>query len=85
MLASRPLHAGGGDLVASSLFEDGMEGDIKMQRKMAEANEAAIDHNSGVLKEKHRQNTGLIITAPMLFGYLMSMTAVFMVMAPGGA
>jgi len=62
-----------------------MEGDIKMQRKMAEANEAAIDHNSRVLKEKHRQNTGLIITALMLFGYLMSMTAVFMVMAPGGA
>jgi len=45
----------------------------------------AIRHNSRVLKKKHRQNTDLIITSLMLFGYLMGMTVLFMFIAPPGA
>jgi len=85
MLASQPVQAGGGDLVASGLFGMDEGGEMATQRRVAAAHKAAILHNSRILKKKHRQNMDLIITSLMLFGYLMGMTVLFMFIAPPGA
>jgi len=85
MLSSRPLQTGGGDLDVSELFEMDESDELAAQRRMAVTHKKAIRHNSRVLKKKHRQNTDLIITSLMLFGYLMGMTVLFMFIAPPGA
>ena len=85
MLSSRPLQAGGGNLNASGLFKMDESGELATQRRMAKVHKRAILHNSKILKKKHKQNTDLIITSLMLFGYLMGMTVAFMAIAPSGA
>lgn len=85
MLSSRPLQTGGGNFDVSELFEMDESDELAAQRKMAVTHKKAILHNSRVLKKKHKQNTDLIITSLMLFGYLMGMTVLFMFMAPPGA
>lgn len=85
MLSSRPLQAGGGDLDLHALFGASEAEDLDTQKRMAAAHKGAILHNARVLKKKHKQNTDLIITSLMLFGYLMGMTVLFMFMAPPGA
>jgi len=80
MLANRPVSLGGGNLDVPSLFNMGEKENTATQKKIAMAHKRAILRNAKTLKDKHRQNTGLIITSLMLFGYLMGMTMLFMAM-----
>jgi len=82
MLADRPVSLGGGDLDVPSLFSMGEEEDLALQRRIASEHKIAILHNTKTLKDKHRQNRGIIVTSLMLFGYLMGMTMLFMAIAP---
>ncbi len=75
MLADKPVDLGG-DLTVHDIDSVESNTEYHIHDSIIQAYKAAIIHNTGVLKKKHRRNKSLIITSMLLFGYIMTMTAV---------
>lgn len=73
MLMSRPARAGGVFLEGRGL---GGDGDAGIQKRLMRSYGAAIRSNTGLLREKHRDNRAITVTSLLLFAYIMIMTAV---------
>lgn len=73
MLTSRPARAGG-VLLGSRGIVGGEDAGI--QKRLARSYGTAIRRNTGLLREKHRDNRAITVTSLLLFAYIMTMTAV---------
>jgi len=76
MLMSRPARVGGVYLGSRGVSAMGVKGDASVQRRLVRSYGAAIRSNTGLLREKHRDNGAIIVTSLLLFAYIMIMTAV---------
>lgn len=85
MLASKPIKTGIEDLGGNDMLGDDPNADACLQKQLVRGYRAAISHNSKVLKSKHRDNMGIIITSLLLFGYVMLMNVVVRFIESPGA
>ncbi len=76
MLADKPVKLGGADLTVHDIGSMKSDAEYHVHSYREQAYKGAIRHNTIVLKKKHRENKNLIITSMLLFGYIMTMTAV---------
>jgi len=81
MLMSRPARAGGVFLESRGMDGDG---DAGIQKRLTRSYGAAIRSNTGLLREKHKDNRAIIVTSLLLFAYIMIMTAVVRFMESPG-
>jgi len=85
MLASRPIKLGSVSFEEHDIFDEDPKKDADVQKSLVRSYLEAIGHNSRLLKQKHRDNRGIILTSLMLFAYVMVMTAVVRFITSPGA
>jgi len=85
MLASRPARVGGVTLDTRATPDMGKNEEAELETRLIRSHGEAIRHNSGLLRDKHRDNKNVILTSLMLFAYVMVMTAVVRFITSPGA